>query len=543
MNCAAPTDFSFSFRGFAKRGGETDKHEHGWGIAIYEGRGLRTFLDPMPAAISPVAQLVQRYPMKTFNMMAHIRYATQGTVSLENVHPFQREMWGIQWSFCHNGEVPKYSHIDPCEYPLLGNTGCRQNCTYHPVGDTDSEAVFCAILNALKAEFNTLPTLPVLYETIQRLSAEIVSGDEELTIFNFLLGCGQYTLFAYSWPGARPGSSVWNGLFYTIRRPPFSTAKLADVDYAVDFSKLTTPADRVAVIATKPLTVDEDWKEFKRGQLLMFDNGLPYSELYDCDEVEQEGRGLCSRVLRKSSGRELMMTGCMKFDTPALLRRLVDECLTSGNKSDIDGGNEQVWARNGVDLGCGSGRSGLAFRSCVKNMTGVDLSSEMIDKARERGCYDRLVVGDVEHALHQCGAACADNNDENPPKHQNGNAETNGSLFDLIIACDVLVYIHDLQPVFESVRNSLMPNDGLFAFSAEFIEEQEPSGEGKEEKEQEEEPFFVLQSCARFAHKRHYVEKLVRDLGFEIKALKVSKLRKNEGRDIEAVLGVLGLPS
>ena len=34
------------------------------------------------------------------NMMAHIRYATQGEVSLENVHPFSRELWGIQWTFC-----------------------------------------------------------------------------------------------------------------------------------------------------------------------------------------------------------------------------------------------------------------------------------------------------------------------------------------------------------------------------------------------------------------------------------------------------------
>ena len=92
MNCATPTDFSFSFRGFARRGGATDKHQHGWGVAIYEGRGLRTFLDPLPAAESEVAGFVERYPMKTLNMMAHVRYATQGTVSLENVHPFQREM-------------------------------------------------------------------------------------------------------------------------------------------------------------------------------------------------------------------------------------------------------------------------------------------------------------------------------------------------------------------------------------------------------------------------------------------------------------------
>eukprot|EP00957_Ditylum_brightwellii_P098370 7495098-Ditylum_brightwellii.AAC.1 len=89
--------------------------------------------------------------------------------------------------------------------------------------------------------------------------------------------------------GARPGSSVWSSLYYTICKPPFSTAKLANIDYSVDFSKLTNENDQVAVIDTKPLTVDEHRKEFKQGQLLMFNNGLPYLELYDCDEVEQQG--------------------------------------------------------------------------------------------------------------------------------------------------------------------------------------------------------------------------------------------------------------
>ena len=92
MNCATPTDFTFSFKGFSLRGGCTDIHCHGWGIAFYEGRGLRVFHDPEPASESPIAELVSNHPLRTLNMMAHIRYATQGEVCLENVHPFQREM-------------------------------------------------------------------------------------------------------------------------------------------------------------------------------------------------------------------------------------------------------------------------------------------------------------------------------------------------------------------------------------------------------------------------------------------------------------------
>lgn len=293
MNCAEPTDFCFSFSGFRLRGGLCDKHADGWGLAIYQGRGLRCFVDDLPAAESPLAELVSRYPIKTLNMMAHIRYATKGRVCLENVHPFQREMWGILWCFCHNGDVPKFSPSSSNHPHVLGKA---DNLNFRPVGDTDSESIFCAILNALNTEFESPPTLPDLYDAIQRICKDIIQGEENESIFNFLLGCGQYTLFAYSWPGCRPGSDVWNGLYYTVRQPPFTTAKLADLDFSMDFSTVTTSTDRVAVIATKPLTTNESWVEIKRGELIMFDRGLPFTKPTDVERVEREGRGLRKSV-------------------------------------------------------------------------------------------------------------------------------------------------------------------------------------------------------------------------------------------------------
>ena len=306
MYCADKTDFTFSFKGFCQRGGKTDIHSHGFGIVIYEGRGVRTFHDTQPAAISPVAQLVQHYPIRTYNMMAHVRYATTGGVCVENVHPFTRELWGIIFSFSHNGQVPKFDHSTKQEdQPLLGKTK-KGSIHYHPVGDTDSEAVFCAILNALKAEFETLPTLPVLHQFLSNICQEIIHGEESSTIFNFLLGCGQYTLFAYSWPGKRPNSSVWNGLYYIIRETPFSTAKLIDADYSIDFAEVNnTNVDRVAVITTKPLTDEIGWTEFRKGELIMFDNGLPHFTPSCCESVEQKGRGLYSRCFPKLSSPKL----------------------------------------------------------------------------------------------------------------------------------------------------------------------------------------------------------------------------------------------
>ena len=70
MNCAALTDFTFSFRGFAMRGGATDVHSHGWGLCFYDGRGLRAFHDSDPAADSLLADFLQQNPVKTLNMVS-----------------------------------------------------------------------------------------------------------------------------------------------------------------------------------------------------------------------------------------------------------------------------------------------------------------------------------------------------------------------------------------------------------------------------------------------------------------------------------------
>lgn len=80
MNCNVPTDIVFSFTGFAHRGGRTDTHHDGWGIAFFEGSGVRHFVDHQAAIASPIAELIKRYPIKSTNVIAHIRKATVGHV-------------------------------------------------------------------------------------------------------------------------------------------------------------------------------------------------------------------------------------------------------------------------------------------------------------------------------------------------------------------------------------------------------------------------------------------------------------------------------
>ncbi len=247
MNCNVPTDIVFSFEGFHVRGGHTDEHRDGWGIAFFEGRGCRLLLDDKPAAESPVAELVRRYPIRSLNVIAHIRKATQGAVALENTHPFMRELWGQYWIFAHNGNLKDFN-------PPLGGP-------YRPVGTTDSERAFCLLLERLQRHSpQAAPPAPRLHELIAEFSAEMGRYGS----FNFLLSNG-VQLFAH----------CATDLHYLIRQAPFSTAHLVDKDITVDFSEVTTPHDRVAVIATLPLTDDEHWQRLDPGELLMFRAGSP----------------------------------------------------------------------------------------------------------------------------------------------------------------------------------------------------------------------------------------------------------------------------
>jgi len=249
MNCNVPTDICFSFRGFHQRGGRTGDHADGFGVAFFEGPGCRMFVDARPAVDSPVADLIANYPIRSQNVIAHIRKATKGEVALVNTHPFMRELWGRYWIFAHNGTLENF-------HPDFGNH-------YRPVGTTDSEQALCYLLDTLRLRYpEGQPPLPELYGTMATLSAEIARYGR----FNYILSNGDY-LFAH----------CTDNLTYVLRHAPFATAHLKDQDIEVDFSEVTTPMDRIAVIATEPLTDNETWARFAHGQLLAFRDGAPLS--------------------------------------------------------------------------------------------------------------------------------------------------------------------------------------------------------------------------------------------------------------------------
>jgi glutamine amidotransferase len=193
-----------------------------------------------------VAELVKHYPIRSDCIVAHIRKATQGRVALENTHPFVRELWGRYWVLAHNGDLKGFAP--------------RLHAAFRPVGDTDSERALCWLMQELSKAHASVPTLEELTLTLAELMP-VLAGHGS---FNMLLSNGQ-ALWAHA----------STKLHWLLRQHPFGAATLADADLSVDFAPLTTPGDRIALVATEPLTVGESWQAMVPGELRMFVGGLP----------------------------------------------------------------------------------------------------------------------------------------------------------------------------------------------------------------------------------------------------------------------------
>ncbi len=180
---------------------------------------------------------------------------------------------------------------------------------------------------------------------------------------------------------------------------------------------------------------------------------------------------------------ERHLLGTLAYRAPALLLEKVS-ALEPGGFSSV------------LDLGCGTGLCGVAFRAKAKVLCGVDLSSGMIEEARAKAIYDRLDVASIEGFLAAEPAESAD----------------------LLLAADVLVYIGDLLGVFSGAARVLIPG-GLFAFTVQ-------SGEDG----------FTLGPDLRFAHAPAYIEKETAENGLRIVAMESAVTRQDAGQDVQGLV-------
>ena len=149
-----------------------------------------------------------------------------------------------------------------------------------------------------------------------------------------------------------------------------------------------------------------------------------------------------------------------------------------------------------LDLGCGSGLAAPLLRPLCARLTGVDLSPRMLARAAATRLYDDLHAGELVAQLR-----------------------TGGTRHDLIVACDVFIYVGDLAPVFDAVANALVPG-GVFGFTVE--EGQADAG-------------YDLLPTLRYSHSEPYLRELAQARGLRVTRVARAPLREAHG---EAIAGV-----
>lgn len=246
MSSLKPVSLAFSMQGFLRRGGDTGDHVDGWGHAHFVDGAWLLAHDVLPAARSPLALDVVAGAPRTRTAIVHVRKATRGGVSMRNCHPFVRTLWGADWAFAHNGNLEGLEPPPP-------------DSPFQPVGDTDSEAAFCRLLDGLRRCFDGVrPDQDSLRAALSRLTAEIASHGT----FNYLLSDGD-VLFAH----------CSTDLYYLVRRAPFPHVKLVDCGLSFNLASVNHLDDRVLIVATQPLTSGERWQRLGPGQVRVFRRG------------------------------------------------------------------------------------------------------------------------------------------------------------------------------------------------------------------------------------------------------------------------------
>ncbi len=181
----------------------------------------------------------------------------------------------------------------------------------------------------------------------------------------------------------------------------------------------------------------------------------------------------------------------------------LEYCVPTTIKGVFDTGS--AWKKTydqGLDLGCGTGLGGQAFKGCIAVLDGIDLSEKMTAFAAAKKLYRNLHVGNIVNFL-----------------------KSTRESYDFYLAADVFAYVGELAETLTLLRERAR-QDVLCCFSTESMD-----GCG-----------YQLQQTGRFAHTPNYIEEVSPATGWQVAATRKTLLRKEKGRWVEGDLWFLQLP-
>ncbi|WP_417708509.1 methyltransferase [Roseibium aggregatum] len=165
-----------------------------------------------------------------------------------------------------------------------------------------------------------------------------------------------------------------------------------------------------------------------------------------------------------------------------------------------------------LDLGCGTGLTGMALADCTSHRTGVDLSERIVELAYDREVYDDLYVGEAVAFLEEF-----EEDDGSRPS------------WDMIAATDVFPYLGAVEPFLAGAIDRLTPG-GYLAFSTETLPEQVLQGRS-----------YMVGPKSRFAQGEDYIRTSLDTAGFDILAMDPITVRLEEGDPVPGHLVIARL--
>ena len=260
MSARHPATVSCSLEEFSRHGGLSGPHKDGWGIAYLEDRDARIIREPAPAASSACVRFIETYPIRSPLALSHIRRATQGKVTLENTQPYARELGGRLHVFAHNGDLDLASSRELS----LGR--------FRPLGETDSERAFCALLVRLEPVWlrdAAPPTLAERRDVVVGFAHDLRSRG----VANFPYTDGEL-LFVHAHKRHQVDGHI---------RPPglHVLCRRCEKEPGTKNTEITAPGSHLAaadgdqsvvLVASVPLT-DEGWEPLGTGEVLTVSAG------------------------------------------------------------------------------------------------------------------------------------------------------------------------------------------------------------------------------------------------------------------------------
>ncbi len=240
MSARNPTSIQASLGELARHGGGTGPHRDGWGVAYMERGDAFLVREPEPAHGSDLLGFLQARDPRSDLVVAHVRRATQGDRMLRNTQPFQRELGGRTHIFAHNGMLPG-----------IESDGRFRARWARPVGDTDSEHAFCALLDRLRPLWDErVPTLEERFDAVAEFAKDLRTRGPA----NFLYSDGE-VIFAHGHRRKSDSGAIEPpGLHVLCRR-------------CIEASE-----QEVVLVASVPLTT-ERWRPLAEGELVVIREG------------------------------------------------------------------------------------------------------------------------------------------------------------------------------------------------------------------------------------------------------------------------------